>query len=190
MDNQSSCDVRSVANHVLDERERFGLTTTHLSLQKLVYFCHGMHVVRFGTPLVDGYFEAWEHGPVHPFLYQVFKNCDAAPIMFRCEMEDMLTGTREIVPPPEQFETRNLVSEIVLQMRSLTASQLRAKSHAVGGPWHSIWSTAKKSLASSLRIPDHVIGESYFRHMSSVETVNYGAADAEDQTIEPYRSSQ
>ena len=183
-------DSRGVANYILDERERFGLKTTHLELQKLIYFCHGLTLVRSHCPLVDGYFEAWDHGPVHPHLYQLFKQCGADSIDFRCEGRNLITGQVKVVEPPSSNEVKQQLSEVVLQLRSLSASQLRAKSHATGGPWHYVRASANTELASRVRIPDNVIRERYFRHMSSVGDALRGSEHDEDNSIEPYRSRE
>jgi uncharacterized phage-associated protein len=59
-------DPRGVANLMLDEAERLGVEVTHLALQKLLYFAHGLFPINCKRPLVSGCFEAWQHGPVHP----------------------------------------------------------------------------------------------------------------------------
>ncbi|MGH1558477.1 Panacea domain-containing protein [Caulobacter segnis] len=59
---------------MLSLAEDAGVAITNLALQKLVYFAHGLMIVRHDRPLVDGYFEAWEYGPVHPLLYGSFKS--------------------------------------------------------------------------------------------------------------------
>jgi len=56
-----------LANLMLHEAARIDITITHLTLQKLLYFAHGLSLVRYGQPLVLGYFEAWRLGPVHPW---------------------------------------------------------------------------------------------------------------------------
>lgn len=190
MDSRGPYDVRGVANYVLDERQRFGLGTTHLELQKIVYFSHGLCLVRTHAPLVDGYFEAWDHGPVHPYLYQLLKASGSGQITSRCIDKNLLSGATTVVDGPQNYEIRQLISETVLQLRALTPSQLRAKSHAAGGPWHYIRESANTELASRVRIPDNVISERYFRHISPVDADSIGDGHVEDNKIEPYRSGQ
>jgi uncharacterized phage-associated protein len=43
---------------------------SNLPLQKLLYLSHMYHLGRYGTPLIDGHFEAWDLGPVEPDLYR------------------------------------------------------------------------------------------------------------------------
>lgn len=164
-------DARAVANYVLIIRRHFGYTTTNLELQKLLYFIYGRYLATYGLKLFDGYFEAWEHGPVHPHLYKEFRQYGANPIEHRAKSLDLVTGDSRIVPPPSDPSLRSFVAETVLQLRHLTASQLREKSHNPGGPWHSVWQSAKINLASQVIIPDDVIRERYNRHILPVRDV-------------------
>jgi uncharacterized phage-associated protein len=109
-------DVRSVANYVLHERLRFGYSTSHLELQKLVYFAHGLLLSQSGEPLVDGYFEAWEHGPVHPHIYQNFKKFGKGDITELCESTDLISGETGEIPMPSDPKLTRLISSVVLQL--------------------------------------------------------------------------
>lgn len=46
---------------------------TQMKLQKVVYFAHGYHLAKFGTPLIKEQFQAWQYGPVAPTIYQKYK---------------------------------------------------------------------------------------------------------------------
>src|SRR5215469_12461877 len=89
-------DPRSVCNLMLDEAR--GALITNLALQKLLYFAHGQHLIETKEPLVTGYFEAWQFGPVHPAAYSAFKSAGDRPIRFRATRRDPVTG--QIVPIP------------------------------------------------------------------------------------------
>lgn len=52
---------------------------TPLKLQKLVFYVKAWSLVD-GTPLVDGVFERWTHGPVNRSLYQHFKGAGRMPL--------------------------------------------------------------------------------------------------------------
>ncbi|MDE0644694.1 MAG: DUF4065 domain-containing protein [Gammaproteobacteria bacterium] len=55
---------------------------THLEIQKLLYLAHMFHLVKENEkPLVHGYFEAWEWGPVHPELYYELRLAGGKPIL-------------------------------------------------------------------------------------------------------------
>src|SRR4051794_34975608 len=91
-------DPRTICNLILDEAHSGGCTLTNLALQKLLYFAHGLHLVETTRPLVAGFFEAWQYGPVHPTAYHAFKAARAAPIQFRATLQDPFT--KETVPLP------------------------------------------------------------------------------------------
>lgn len=158
-------DPRSLANYILVVRRHFGFETTNLELQKIAYFCYAKYLVSYNTKLCEGFFEAWEHGPVHPMLYRDFKQFGAEPILKKAESVNLLTGEVVVVAPPSDTRRRTHIAETVLQLRGLTASQLRRKTHAPGGPWHSVWQSARVNLASQIIIPDNVIREAFNRHI-------------------------
>jgi len=161
-------DPRSIANYILLVRRHFQFSTTHIELQKILYFCHGSFLVKNHESLVQGYFEAWPHGPVHPQIYSEFKKFGGNPISERARATDLLTGAISVVPGPREAHVRSHIVETVLQLRDLSAWQLRNKSHAIGGPWHSVTESAKINLAGALRIPDSVIRERFHRHILSI----------------------
>ena len=183
-------DPRSIANYILTVRMHFGYVTTQLELQKLLYFCHGQFLSRFGAPLIDGYFEAWEHGPVHPLIYKEFREFGAQPITKRSIGTNLITGERRMVAAPKDKQIQILIAETVLQLRHLSASQLREKSHAPGGPWHSVWQTAKTNVASGVRIPDNVIMNLYHRHILPVELGDKETLDVQDYPPESDRGGE
>jgi uncharacterized phage-associated protein len=173
-------DPRSVANYIIVVRRHFGYETTNLELQKIAYFAHAKSLVQFGRKLIEGNFEAWEHGPVHPLIYREFKEYASEPIPRRASSTNLVTGEVKIVPPPSDSIDKSNIVETILQLRGLTAWQLREKSHAVGGPWHSVWSSAKVNLASQIIIPDNVIIERYNRHILPLGESHRGADGYED----------
>lgn len=183
-------DPRSVANYVLAVRRHFGYQTTNLELQKIVYFAHGKFLVSQNRKLVEGYFEAWEHGPVHPLLYREFSRFGADAITEKAKSFDLVTGDSRFVRAPSGRLERSHIVEIVLQLKDLTASQLRNKSHAEGGPWHSVMLSAKVNLASQVIIPDNVIRERYNRHILPIGEINRKDNGIEDQPPERSRSSK
>ena len=60
--------------------EKSSWTLTHLQMQKMLYIAHMYYLGINNQPLVDGYFEAWDYGPVHPDLYHYMKRYGADPI--------------------------------------------------------------------------------------------------------------
>lgn len=46
----------------------------NLKLQKLLYYCQGIHYCLDNTPLFDEDIEAWQYGPVVPSVYRKYKS--------------------------------------------------------------------------------------------------------------------
>jgi uncharacterized phage-associated protein len=161
-------DPRGIANLMLDESQRIGQPLTNLALQKLLYFAHAIFLIEQGLPLVSGYFEAWEYGPVHPAAYQAFKNAGAATITFRATRLNVAKGTREPIAPPDHPEIVRHVSRIIQSYGRMTPGRLVDISHAKGSPWHFVVDKGRTSLAFGMRIPDEVIRERFKHHKVSV----------------------
>jgi len=132
-------DGRAVANYVLDFCASRDRHVTNLSLQKIIYFCHVWSLIELRKPLVRQSFEAWEYGPVLPYLYREFKKYDRSPIVGRSERIDPFTGGSRIVEFDFDSQTTLLLERIVDFYSRLPAGYLVDLSHAENGPWHSVW---------------------------------------------------
>lgn len=132
-------DGRAIANFILDFCDRNGRKVTNLALQKIVYFCHVWSLIELDRPLIRHKFEAWEYGPVLPYLYREFKNHDRSPIVCRATQIDPVDGKHQIVPYHFDSQTESMLNEIVAFYSRLRASDLIELSHAEEGPWYSVW---------------------------------------------------
>ncbi|NQZ05590.1 MAG: SocA family protein [Algicola sp.] len=65
--------VMTFANALLDRAGEKTIKVTHLKLQKLAYYCQGLHLAVYDLPLFSDEFEAWRHGPVVSTLYHEYK---------------------------------------------------------------------------------------------------------------------
>src|SRR6266404_573360 len=139
-------DPRGIANLMLDESERIGQPLTNLALQKLLYFAHAIFLIEQGRPLVSGYFEAWEYGPVHPAAYQAFKSAFAEPIGFRAVKLNVVNGTHEPIASPRGPEIVRHISRIIQSYGRMTPGRLVDISHAKGAPWHFVGDKSRTSL--------------------------------------------
>src|SRR5258708_30504086 len=108
-------DSRAIANLILDEGHRSECPITNLALQKLLYFAHALFLIERKRPLVSGYFEAWEYGPVHPTVYQAFKLARDKPIAFRATQRDIVSGAVNPLPPPSEPEVLSHAVRIISQ---------------------------------------------------------------------------
>lgn len=173
-------DPRGVANLMLDEADRVGISLTHLALQKLVYFAHGIFLNEGKEPLVSGYFEAWQYGPVHPVLYKAFQAAGKEPIHFRAQRQDILTGATVPVIAPETQDIRRLVQRVINSLGRLPAGRLVKISHARHSPWDVVVDKARTSVAFGLRIPDTVIVDRFKFHKMSVDAITETGDPSED----------
>ncbi|RYG87308.1 MAG: DUF4065 domain-containing protein [Alphaproteobacteria bacterium] len=153
-------DGRAIANYILDYCDGRGRRVTNLALQKLVYFCHVWALISRGKPLIRHKFEAWEFGPVLPYLYRSFKNFDRSPITSRAMQIDPTDGQQRVVGYDFDAETESLLEETVEFYSRLSAGMLVDLSHADGGPWHSVWNHAGK-VNPGMKIDDDSIVEFY-----------------------------
>lgn len=161
-------DARAVANLMLDEAERLDIKITNLALQKLLYFAHGIYLIQTKRPLVSGYFEAWQYGPVHPAAYRSFKEAGSEPIAFRAEGEDPLTGKRRGLTLPDDARLIGLMQQVLNSYGRMPPGRLVDLSHAKDSPWAHIVDKSRTEVAFGLRIPDNVIVERFRFHKVSV----------------------
>lgn len=161
---EAASDPRGVANLLLDLADKRRLPVSNLALQKLLYFAHARFLVETRAPMVSGYFEAWQYGPVHPTVYQAFKSASERPISFRAEREDIFTGQTSIVACPQSKEIIRHAEQIIEIFGRMNAGRLIELSHATNGPWHYIVNKGETAVAFGLRIPDNVILERFKFH--------------------------
>jgi uncharacterized phage-associated protein len=162
---------------MLEEARR---PVTNLALQKLLYFAHGLHLIGQKKPLVSGYFEAWQHGPVHPAAYRAFKSAEAKTIDFRADAVDALTGVRRPLAAPSDSSVTETVRRVMSLFGDLTASQLRDISHAPRGPWDNVVKRGRAGVALGLRIPNPLIVELFKHHKVAIGDRGEEAGPHED----------
>lgn len=148
-----SYDGRAIANFVLDQCEGKGRELSNLSLQKVVYFCHVWSLIVLERPLIKHSFEAWEFGPVLPYLYREFRAFDRGSIRTRAKRLDPLDGTSRIVEYVFGSDTCDLLSKVVEFYSQVRPSDLIRLSHADGGPWCRVWNH-KGVVNPGMRIED------------------------------------
>jgi len=176
-------DPRAIANLMLEEADRSGILVTNLALQKLLYFAHAIFLVETKRPLVSGYFEAWQYGPVHPAVYSAFKTAGSTPIEFRATRQDVLTGERTTLDLPEAPTIRRHIARIISSYGQLSPGRLVDISHAKDAPWHFIADKGRTSVALGLRIPDDVIVNRFKYHKVSVGVTPVAGEPDEDTPL-------
>ena len=178
--NDDCYDPRSIANLLLDEARDCGIEVTNLALQKLLYFAHGIHLNATAKPLISGYFEAWQYGPVHPAVYRAFKDAGSDPITFRAERRDVLTGETTPIPRPSNPLLIRLIRQVLTSYGQLSPGRLVDISHAKGSPWHYIVEKGRTGIAFGLRIPDDVILARFKHHKVTIGVVPNAGEPTQD----------
>lgn len=132
-------DGREVANYILDYSEKNGIIVTNLGLHKIIYFCHTWYLVSTNKPLIKQNFEAWEFGPVLPYLYRIFSEFGERKITSRAKKIDPVTGYKVIAKLDMDENDESLLESIISFYSKLSVNQLVEQSHASGGPWYEVW---------------------------------------------------
>jgi uncharacterized phage-associated protein len=134
-----SYSVRGLANWILDFAEARGFPITNMALNKLIFLAFERMLLERRVLLTNAKIEAWEHGPVFREVYQSFKEFGDRPISARSKFFSPASGALEIVTssvaPDDEVFLKNTLAPLI----SLSASRLRALSHAEGGAWHQVW---------------------------------------------------
>lgn len=153
-------DGRAVANFVLDFCEARERRVTHIPLQKIVYFCHVWSLIELRRPLVKHKFEAWDYGPVLPYLYREFKIFEHQPINRRATRIEPLDGSNRIVEYNFDQATSALLDRVTDFYSQLRAGHLIELSHAKGGPWERVWNH-RGAVNPGMKISDEDIARFY-----------------------------
>lgn len=125
-----------------------------MKLQKLMFFCHSDFLLAKGTGLIEQQFEAWDFGPVIPYIFQEFKNFTKAPITERAYRFDPITAKRVYADCTLLPEDANLLRSIFNLYKNASASALSQLSHKPNSPWD-----VARSLFDEGRNPDRRISD-------------------------------
>lgn len=178
----SAIDPRSIVNAMIEYARPRGLGLTHLAIQKLLYFAHGLYLVRYEKPLVSGSFEAWEFGPVHRTIYDALKHSGRSQVYERLHKRDPFSGEISPIELPQDWIVKDHISEVMKTWGGLSAGHLVDVSHAKDGPWHYVWERAKYDPILGNKISDSITIERFVRLKVSVSNsprcgdVDYEAA--------------
>ena len=124
-----------------------GWSLSNLELQKMAYISEMLHLGRFGVPLIDEEWQAWDYGPVQPDLYHKVKAYGNSPVRDVFTMPSLVEGTSE----------HNSVRETHNLMRSMRPGQMVNVTHQAGGAWANNYQTGLRGV----RIPKEQIRAEY-----------------------------
>ena len=127
-------DGKAIGNLILDECAERGIVVTNLSLQKLLYFTHAEFLTATERPLIRHNFEAWEYGPVLPYVYREFKSFGADPIVSRAQTLDRFSGEMVLSRHSLSADDLDVCRSAIHFYRAMSASQLVELRQMTVGP--------------------------------------------------------
>lgn len=145
---------------------------SNMGLNKLLYFAQGTFLARYGKPLFQNAFEAWEHGPVIPAVYGKYKKFGNSFI-------------HDETPSPASFtkEEFGLLCDVAREYLKYSASELRRMSHVPNGPWEQVYIPHKEHI----QIPNESI-KAYFSEHHRIQSFDEIISQSEKiQAIVPKR---
>ena len=168
-----SSDGRAIANYVLDLCESKGRKVSPLSLQKIVYFCHVWTLIKLNRPLIKHSFEAWEFGPVLPYLYREFKCFSDQAITARALVMNPGTGEKIVAQADLDPDVEDLVGTVIDFYSQLRAADLVSMSHVKDGPWDRVW-RHQGNANPGMKIDDESIKD-FYSSASIAYSSSYGS---------------
>lgn len=106
---------------------------TQMKLQKMVYFAHGYHLAKYGTPLVNEQFEAWKYGPVIPSIYETYRFYGSASITDSTLVPDVTH--LEIGLGDLPADVQDAIDYTWEATKDISAMALSDWTHKAGSPW-------------------------------------------------------
>lgn len=130
-----------------------------LKLQKLMYYVQAWHLAFEGSPLFNGRFQAWIHGPVSRDLYDRFRETkslysEVTPKDVRDEFNPALLSEQD----------RLHIDSVLEEYAGLSGTQLEEMTHR-----EAPWIEARKGFRPSERcevLLDETLMGSYYRRRS------------------------
>ena len=166
-------DGRKIANLFLSEFDPQQFDVSNLKLNKVLFYVHAFHLVRFSQPLIRNHFEAWDHGPVVRVVYHEFKSFGAAPITSLARHLSYETGQEEIIGYENiDLSLRTFIEKVAAHYMKLSALELREMTHRPGGPWHQVYTSSRESRGIRDRIPNELIEKHLATEIGSGDLLN------------------
>lgn len=125
---------------------------TNLALQKILYMAHMVHLGRYGEPLVNEDFQAWDYGPVLPSVYHKAKVFGSEPVRDIFHSSAMPNSGRE----------DDILKEAISALGECDAADLVNISHWEKGAWASHYNPGGRGI----RIPNDDILNEYRERMN------------------------
>lgn len=124
-------------------------TLSNLKMQKILYIINMYYIGEYFEPLVEGCFEAWDYGPVHPELYHYVKVFGANPV------GDIFQFIDDV--KKEDSKEKTFLDAAVKQLAGVASARLVATTHREDGAWAKNYIPGRKHVM----IPNSDILEEY-----------------------------
>ena len=131
---------------------------TQMKLQKMVYFAHGYHLAKYGTPLIDEQVQAWKFGPVIPKIYADYKLYGS----------DLIIDTQYLSVPYKLMEkelsslsatAKDAIEYTWETTKNLSTAKLSGWTHEPGSPWAQVYNEHDRET-----VINNDIIQQYFTH--------------------------
>jgi len=109
--------------------------TTHMKLQKMLYYSWIEYYKRTGTYLFKDPIHAWRFGPVIKSVYFDYRIFAGAPITMYKDMDEVIDK-----------DTDKFLSDFAEAHKDYTANGLVFRSHRKGTPWDEVYEEGKKDI--------------------------------------------
>lgn len=121
--------IDCACDYIIQSLSSGGENVVLIKLQKLLYYSQAWHLAFYKTPLFDGKFQAWVHGPVNRFIYDRF--CSTKILYSPLSIRDLRSGWESMILPDHELQHINGILEVY---GGLTGSQLENMTHSED-PW-------------------------------------------------------
>ena len=129
MTNMEICyDVKNIAKYIIAYCNKKEEPTTHLVLQKILYYVQGYFIKRYGMLAYGAEIVKWPYGPVTPEAYFSLCSYRNQPIQFDSEEYDECLNL--ITNPKHEA----LINRIINECLAVTVTSIVNKTHAEA-PW-------------------------------------------------------
>jgi uncharacterized phage-associated protein len=152
----------AIANEFIKRAFAEGRRLTPMQIQKLVYLAHGWNLAVTGETLIEGWFEAWDWGPVNRPLYEALRKFGADPVdRLLYWGEDLpLFGSDNDGPVAIEDligEEREVVDRTWKIYGKYEAFQLSALTHEPGTPWAMAYQPKRNRQVSNDSIYEYFV---------------------------------
>lgn len=108
-----------------------------LSLEKIMYFADCEYIKKYGTPIFDEEFEAWDYGPVIPKVYKKYRSHGYSKIVLTDK--EKLMSCSKMMKFKDYDKISDVIDEIIERYKGYTANELVTESHREGSPWDQVY---------------------------------------------------